>query len=218
VRQAVQTPIELLLSGLFMGLAAGVSPGPLLALVIGETIRHDRRMGMRVALAPLITDVPIVLLSLFLLSRVAGYRNVLGAISLAGAAFIGYLAWESLTSRGLETGSIPGQPRSFRKGLVTNALSPHPYLFWITVGAPVVIRAGESSVVAAALYILGFYLLLVGSKLAVAFAVDRSKTWIQGRAYVWIIRGLGVVLVVFTFLFLRDGLRLLGILGGRAGT
>jgi threonine/homoserine/homoserine lactone efflux protein len=197
-----------------MGLAAGVSPGPLLALVIGETIRHDRRMGIRVALAPLITDVPIVLLALFLLSRVAGYGRVLGAISLAGAAFIAYLAWESLTTRGLQTGSISRQPRSFRKGLITNALSPHPYLFWITVGAPVVIRAGESSPAAALLYVLGFYLLLVGSKVAVAFIVDRSRAWIQGRAYLYVIRGLGVVLAVFALLFLRDGLHLLGLLGG----
>jgi threonine/homoserine/homoserine lactone efflux protein len=211
----VETPFELLLSGLVMGLAAGLSPGPLLALVIGETVRHDRRMGIRVALAPLITDVPIVLLALLLLSRLAGYQSVLGVISLAGAAFIGYLAYESLRSRGLDPGTIPQRPRSFRKGLVTNALSPHPYLFWMTVGAPVVIRAGRTSLLAAVLYILGFYALLVGSKVAVAFLVDRSKAWIQGRAYVWIIRGLGVVLLVFAVLFLRDGLRLLGVLGGR---
>lgn len=210
----METSFELLLSGLVMGLAAGISPGPLLALVIGETVRHDRRMGIRVALAPLITDVPIVLLSLLLLSRVAGYRSVLGLISLAGAAFIGYLAYESLRSRGIEAGNIAQRPRSFRKGLVTNALSPHPYLFWITVGAPVVIRAGQTSLLAALLYILGFYLLLVGSKIAVAFLVDRSKAWIHGRVYVYVIRGLGVVLCVFAVLFVRDGLRLLGVLAG----
>lgn len=212
----METPFELLLSGLVMGLAAGISPGPLQALVIGETIRHDRRMGVRVAMAPLITDIPIVLLSLFLLSRMAGYRSALGGVSLAGAAFIGYLACESLRTRGLDTEAIPQRPRSFRRGLVANALSPHPYLFWITVGAPVVIRAGRSSLAAALLYILGFYLLLVGSKVAVVFLVDRSKVWIQGRVYVWIIRGLGVVLVIFAFLFLRDGLRMLGVLGGGA--
>jgi threonine/homoserine/homoserine lactone efflux protein len=214
----VETPFELLLSGLVMGLAAGISPGPLLALVVGETIRHDRRMGIRVALAPLITDVPIVLLSLLLLSRIAGYRNVLGIVSLAGAVFIGYLAYESLRSRGMETGSIPQRPRSFRKGLITNALSPHPYLFWITVGAPIVIRAGQTSLMAALLYILGFYLLLVGSKIAIAFLVDSSKAWIHGRVYLYIIRGLAVVLLVFAVLFLRDGLRLLGVLGGRPGS
>jgi threonine/homoserine/homoserine lactone efflux protein len=214
----VETPLELLLSGVVMGLAAGISPGPLLALVISETIRHDRRMGLRVALAPLVTDVPIVLLSLLLLSRVAAYRGVLGVISLAGAAFIGYLAYESLRSRGLAVDGIAQRPRSFRKGLITNVLSPHPYLFWITVGAPVVIRAGRQSLVAAGLYIFGFYALLVGSKMVVALLVDRSKAWIQGRVYVYIIRGLGVVLIVFAILFLRDGLRLLGVLGGGAAT
>jgi threonine/homoserine/homoserine lactone efflux protein len=213
----MRLPVELLFSGAVMGLAAGISPGPLLALVIGETVRHDRRMGIRVALVPLITDVPIVLLSLFLLSRLADYGIILGVISLAGAGFIAYLAYESLRSRGFVEGEIPERPRSFRKGLITNLLSPHPYLFWITVGAPVVVRAGRSSPAAAALYVLGFYLLLVGSKIAIALLVDRSKAWIRGRAYLYIVKSLGVVLGVFAVVFLRDGLRLLGVLSGGQG-
>ena len=89
--------ISYLASGLLFGLVAGISPGPLLALVITETIRHDAKTGMLVALAPVITDLPIVALSIFVLSRIASSNIVLGIISLAGCAFISYLAYESIT-------------------------------------------------------------------------------------------------------------------------
>ena len=47
-------------SGLILGLAAGVSPGPLLTLIVQQTVRHGVREGVKVAAVPLITDVPIV--------------------------------------------------------------------------------------------------------------------------------------------------------------
>lgn len=38
--------------GSILGLSAGMSPGPLFALVISETIAHDIRAGIKVALVP----------------------------------------------------------------------------------------------------------------------------------------------------------------------
>ncbi len=58
-----------LAAGTVFGLSAGFAPGPLLTLVITQTLRHDIREGVKVAMAPLITDLPIILLSLLVLSR-----------------------------------------------------------------------------------------------------------------------------------------------------
>jgi threonine/homoserine/homoserine lactone efflux protein len=49
--------------GTLLGLAAGFSPGPLTVLVIGETLRHGLRSGLQVAIAPILTDIPVILLS-----------------------------------------------------------------------------------------------------------------------------------------------------------
>lgn len=43
--------------GAVLGLSSGLSPGPLLALVISETLRHGVKAGVKVALAPIITDL-----------------------------------------------------------------------------------------------------------------------------------------------------------------
>ena len=47
-------------TGMLFGLSAGLAPGPLLALGIAQTLRFGAGQGVRVALAPLITDLPII--------------------------------------------------------------------------------------------------------------------------------------------------------------
>jgi threonine/homoserine/homoserine lactone efflux protein len=204
--------IHYLFSGALFGLVAGISPGPLLALVITETIRYDARTGVLVAIAPVITDVPIVFLSIFILSRISGFNIVLGIISLAGSLFISYLAYESITVKSIESSLQKSGAGSLRKGIITNFLSPNPYLFWITVGAPSAMRASRFGLTSPVFFIAGFYLFLVGSKIAVALLVDKSKAVISSRIYVYIVRVLGAALVVFAVLFLKEALELLGVI------
>ncbi|NCD26558.1 MAG: hypothetical protein EOL86_13335, partial [Deltaproteobacteria bacterium] len=55
-------PTSAAASGLVLGLSAGLSPGPLLTLMLSETLRHGVRAGLLVAVAPLISDLPIIIL------------------------------------------------------------------------------------------------------------------------------------------------------------
>jgi len=201
-----------LFTGILFGLVAGISPGPLLALVIAETLTHSRKEGILVALAPLVTDLPILFISVFLLSKFSHSHFILGAISLMGALFIGYLAYESISVKAGRLNLQKIEPHSLRKGIIANFLSPHPYLFWIAVGAPMTLKACEVNLLSACLFILGFYLFLVGSKIFVAFVVDKSRDFLKSRAYIYTIRLLGVVLLIFAVLFLKDGFTLLGLL------
>jgi threonine/homoserine/homoserine lactone efflux protein len=69
-----------LLSGIIFGLTLGVAPGPLLTLVISETLKHNRKEGIKVAIAPIITDLPIVLVTLLILSKMSNFDPILGSI------------------------------------------------------------------------------------------------------------------------------------------
>jgi threonine/homoserine/homoserine lactone efflux protein len=206
--------IELLGAGIAFGLAAGLSPGPLLALVVSQTVRHGPREGFKVAVAPLITDAPIIVASVLVLSRLSSSDTILGLVALVGGVFVAYLAIESLRTTRLET-EIGGQPpRSWRQGALVNALSPHPYLFWITVGAPILVTASAAGPAGPVAFLVGFYTCLVGSKVAVAAAVGASRGKLTGGAYPWIMRALGAVLLVFAILLVREGLILLGLVAG----
>jgi small neutral amino acid transporter SnatA (MarC family) len=59
-------------------------------------------------------------------------------------------------------------------------------------------------------FLAGFYACLVGSKIAVALLVGRSKSFLRGKAYVLAMRLLGLALVALSVFLFRDGIRLLG--------
>lgn len=202
--------LPFLIAGVLFGFVAGISPGPLLTLVITETLKHNKKEGILVASAPLITDIPIVLLSIFILVKLAHFHYVLGAISFCGALFIAYLAYESITVKGLDINLQSIKARSLRKAIITNFLSPHPYLFWIAVGAPTVLKGYKINILSSLLFIIGFYLLLVGSKITVALIVDKSKIFLKSKAYLAIIRTLGFILLLFCIIFIKDGLTYFG--------
>lgn len=196
-----------LASGVLLGISAGLSPGPMLALVLAQTLRHGSREGCKVALAPLVTDAPIIFLALLLASRLAELRSGLGIVSLAGAIFVAYLAWESFIPVGQQIEAPVELPRSWFKGIVTNLLNPHPWLFWLTVGAAILAKAMAQSWLVALAFLFGFYLFLVGSKVMVALLAGRSRTLLSGWPYQVAMRVLAVMLALFALLLFREGVR-----------
>jgi threonine/homoserine/homoserine lactone efflux protein len=206
-------PLSYAVTGLVLGLSAGLSPGPLLALVVSETLQHGMGAGLRVAAAPLITDLPIVLLTLAVLARLPETAAVMGVLSLAGGLLLARFAWEGLTFRGGPAPEGGGDTGALWKGVGANLLNPAPYLFWLTVGGPLLLGALPGRPLAAAGFAGAFYACLVGSKVLVAVAAHRSRSWLGGRMYVWIQRVLGAALGLYAARFAWEGLRGLGWMG-----
>ncbi len=204
--------IEFLSAGTLLGLAAGFAPGPLLVLVISETLRHNIKAGIKVSIAPLITDVPIILISLLILNRLADFKPILGCISIFGGLFILYLGYEGLKTRGVELNLFSVSSSSFRKGVITNALNPHPYIFYMTVGAPIILKGINQNFLSALSFVGIFLLFLVGSKVVLAMVVEHSRAFLKGRVYIWAMRTLGSLLLFFSIILFRDGLKLLGLI------
>lgn len=198
--------------GIVLGLSAGFAPGPLLASVISETLRHDIRSGIKVALAPIITDFPILVISIFILSKLASYESALGCISLVGSIFVFFMAYQAISTCGNEVDYKEVSPKSLQKGVLVNALSPHPYIFWFSIGAPTVTKAMIQNIYFPLVFILSFYILLVGSKILLAVLVGKSKVFMQGKVYIFTQRFLGTLLAGFAIILFRDGLELLGII------
>jgi len=198
--------------GIILGLSAGFAPGPLLTLVISETLEHDIRSGVKVALSPVFTDLPIIILTLVVLSKLSDFQNILGIISLIGGCVILFMGYESMNPVSPESEFTETKPHSLAKGILANALSPHPYLFWFSVGGPIMSRAVNLNGMAPFAFIGSFYVMLVGSKIILAMLVGRSKTFLSGTLYIYTMRFLGLVLCILALLLFRDGLKLLGII------
>ncbi len=200
-----------LLTGIVLGLSAGVSPGPLLTLVLSQSVRHGSQEGIKVALVPLLTDLPIVLITVFVLTQLANSQGILGIIALGGGSFVLYLAFESFRTGRLNPNSETSAPQSIGKGMLVNALSPHPYLFWATVGGPMILQAWSENPWQVAVFVAGFYLCLVGSKIVIALLAGQSRQFLAGKNYVYLMRVLGVLLLIFALGLFYEGWQLLGL-------
>jgi threonine/homoserine/homoserine lactone efflux protein len=198
--------------GTLLGLSAGLAPGPLLTLLVSETLRHDFRAGIRIAISPIITDLPIILLTVIILGRLSGFHSVLGVISLMGGLVLLSMGYNSFRLKGLETKKGMENPKSLTKGIVVNLLNPHPYLFWFTIGASTIDKSMRQGIWASGAFILSFYLFLIGSKVLLALLVGKSKSFLTGNWYRYTLRFLAVLLCIFAAVLIREGLNLLKII------
>jgi threonine/homoserine/homoserine lactone efflux protein len=201
--------MDFLIIGTLLGLSAGFAPGPLLTLVITETLQHDTGAGVKVALAPILTDVPIIILTLFILSKLSNFHTILGIISITGGFFILFMGYQSLRTQKVAITPQANHGNSLAKGVLANTLSPYPYLFWLSVGAPTMTKAINQNIQAALAFIGSFYLFLVGSKILLAMLTGRSKSLLTSKAYLFIMRSLGLALCVLAMVLFHDGLGLL---------
>ena len=187
-------------------------PGPLLTIVITESLTHGKTEGIKVAIVPLLTEIPIILAAVFILSKLNNYDSVLGIISFLGGFFIIYLGITSFRAKDIEMDTRMIKPKSIRKGIIGNTLNPHPYLFWISVGVPLLFKSFNVSLGTAVAFIISFYTCLVGSKVFIALLVNRSRNFLKNKYYKWIMRALALVLFMFAVVFIREGLKLFSIL------
>lgn len=193
-----------LFSGITLGLSAGLSPGPLMALVLSETLSRGKKAGIYVALAPFLTDLPIILLSLLMIDFLSAYHTAFGLLSLAGAFYLLWLARENFLLREFKV-KEGGSGKSLRKGMVVNFLNPAPYLFWISVGSPLMIKGWHLNGIYPVLFLAGFYVFLVGSKVLIAVLVGVYRTRINDRLYRLINVILGLLLILLSLKFFYDG-------------
>jgi threonine/homoserine/homoserine lactone efflux protein len=188
--------VQALLLGLSLGLGAGVAPGPLLAVVVRSTLEGGFAAGARVAVGPLITDLPIIAVAAVLAAALP--EEALAALGVAGGAFLLWLGVEALRDAPEPVEAAAGAPPAaadgaLRRGALVNVLNPHPWVFWITVGVPIL---GDGTVAQAALFLIPFYIMLIGSKLAVAAALGAGRErLLRGPGYRWALRASGVLLL-----------------------
>ncbi|MBI1379374.1 MAG: LysE family translocator [Frankiales bacterium] len=164
--------MRFLVVGLGLGLGAGLAPGPLLALVVTSALARGFAAGLRVALSPLVTDTLMIAVAVLLVRELP--NRAAGILGVVGGLYVVWLGVDALRERAV---GIELEPRagSLRRGALVNLLSPHPWLFWIVVGGPVLVAAWAESPWSAVAFLVGFFGTLVGTKAVVAAVVAGSR-------------------------------------------
>ena len=202
--------ISALVTGCVFGLSSGLAPGPLLVLVITQTLQHNTREGIKVAAAPLITDLSIILVSLFVLTQLENFHHALALISIAGGIYVLYLSYGCFRTKPVNLGELKTEPRSLKKGVLINLFNPNPYLFWLTFGGPFLLKLREANSLAPFAFLFTFYLSLIGSTVFLALIAGRSRTFLKSKAYLLVMRILALTLALFAFFLIKDAIYFLG--------
>ena len=73
--------VSLMVSGAVLGVTAALSPGPTQTFLISQTVKHGVKEGILIAFVPLMTDVPIFLLTVGVLSQISDVDLIMGILS-----------------------------------------------------------------------------------------------------------------------------------------
>ena len=199
-----------LFTGLSIGLGSGVAPGPLTGLAISTTLRSGLGPGLRIAVAPLISDSIIIVLSLTLVSQLPDVAiTVLGIVgAIVVAAFGIEILWSAHKMRNSELNMGSQKPTRLQKlpvlaqGVLINFLNPAPWIFWITAGSTILIGFWRESPTQAFVFIFTFYCALVGAKVVIVFALAASAHRMSARTYRLILTASGILLLVTAVILL----------------
>ncbi|HGY09501.1 MAG TPA: lysine transporter LysE [Oceanithermus profundus] len=160
--------MEALALGAALGLGAGLSPGPLLALVLREALQKGARAGVLAAFAPLATDSWAIALAWLVGGTMP--RGILAVLQCLGGLYLLRLGYLGLRTPSAAQAATPAVG-SLRAAVIMNLTNPHMYLFWFLVGTPILQRLGT----AAWGFLIGFFFAIVGSKAALAWVAARLR-------------------------------------------
>ena len=155
--------LSYLIFGITYAFAAAVQPGPFQTFIISQTLKKGWRSTLPAAFAPVVSDGPILLLVLFLLSTVPD--NFIVILRIGGGLFLLYLginAFNSWQKYDLEK-SIPtdSNHQTLLNAVVVNLLNPAPYLGWSLIMGPLFLEGWRIAPVNGIALIIGFYLTMI---------------------------------------------------------
>ena len=154
-----------LLQGLGYGGAAAAQPGPFQAYLLSQTLKNGLRSTLVAALAPLMSDGPIVLLVLLVLTQMPDW--FVAALRFGGGFFLLYLAYKAFRSAQEMVVTAVAQPttekrQSIREAALMNMLSPNAYIFWSTIAGPIFLEGWRQAPTHGLAFMIGFYGALIG--------------------------------------------------------
>ena len=159
-----------ILQGIGYGLAAAAQPGPFQTYLISQTIIKGWKRTLPAALAPLLSDGPIITLCLLVLSQVPSWLQRF--LYLAGGLFLLYLAYGAYTTWKNFDPNIPFTESKTQQNILQaaliNTLNPNPYIFWSLVTGPILVTGWREAPVYGLGFMAGFYAtMIVGFSLVV---------------------------------------------------
>ena len=156
--------LSYLLLGSGFAFAAAIQPGPLQAYLLSSVAQRGWKRTLPAALSPLLSDGPIILIVLLILTRLpdsaARLLQAAGGLLLLYFAWSSYRAWRSPIPVSTADDK-PRAPRTLLEAAGVNILNPNPWLGWSLVLGPALLSAWHQGPSYGAVLLIAFYATIV---------------------------------------------------------
>jgi threonine/homoserine/homoserine lactone efflux protein len=152
-----------LILGMTYAFAAVVQPGPFQTYLVSQTLANGWCRTIPAAFAPLISDGPIIVLVLLVLSRMPGW--LVQVLQCAGGVFLLYLAigafktWRNFDVK--KAVQVHSNRQTVIKAAMVNLLNPAPYIGWSLVMGPLLIKGWREAPAHGIALLIGFYATMI---------------------------------------------------------
>lgn len=202
-----------------LAIGAVISPGPVSTAIVSQAARHGWRVGPLVALGHSLLELVIVLAIAFGLERVLGHAIVRTLIALLGGLLLLWMGGAMLRDllrgrvrlpRAAENAPSLNQAQLVRLGVLATIANPFWYAWWLTVPPSYLAQASAVGLAPLAAFFFGHISADFAWDTALSGLVSGGRRWINDRVYAAIIAVCAAFFVYLGFVFVGEGLSLLG--------
>ena len=170
--------LQYLIIGVTYAFAAVVQPGPFQVFLLSQTLSKGWRRALSAAFGPLISDLPVILIVLLLLSNLP--PHFISVLQIAGGLFLLYLAFNAYKTWKNFDSPKPPPPHSNQQTLLSavmvNLLNPNPYLGWSLVLGPLLLKGWHQNPANGIVLLVSFYVTLtMGMIITILFFAAAGK-------------------------------------------
>jgi threonine/homoserine/homoserine lactone efflux protein len=155
--------VQYLILGITFSFAAAVQPGPLQAYLINRALTSGWRKTIIASISPVLSDGPIIILVLFLLSQMPSV--IIHLLQIVGGVFLVYLAfgaYKTYKNYGLgNKAEVHSGRQTLFKAAFVNLLNPNPYLSWSLIMGPLLIKGWKENPVNGIALLISFYTTMI---------------------------------------------------------
>lgn len=168
-----------ILTAFILGSFAGLAPGPYTTMVAATGLEKGFRPAARLALTPLVTDIlPLITTALLLdvLNRTA--LTVIGIMGglivlVVGLRFLHHHRHPAQT--GVDIHAAAPQSAHFWHVALSAVLTPAPWLFWLVVGSPLMLRSWNRSPEEGVVYVFVLFATNIGTATSLAWGTSHGR-------------------------------------------
>ncbi|MFZ5625776.1 MAG: LysE family transporter [Bacillota bacterium] len=202
---------ELFLTSFLIGFSGAIMPGPLLTMVIKESLSRGWRTALALPVSHALLELALLIGLLLGVGQLLEQTLVKGIIAVIGGLVLAWMGYDMLKSQlnpelaATVESSARVRLSPWLAGSLTSASSPYFWLWWATIGmsyialsrplGPWGIGAFYTGHIAADLVWYG----------GVILALTQGRRLLSPRLYTWIIRICGLFLIYISLTFIYQG-------------